>query len=109
MGKYYVAAVIAVVALVTILLRFIPFVLFGSRHKTPRFVMYLGSVLPYAIMGMLVVYCLKHVTPMRFPYGLPELIAGSGVVLLHLWKRNTLLSITLGTVCYMILIQFVFS
>ena len=90
------------------LLRFLPFFVFGSGKETPKFITYLGKYLPYAIMGMLVVYCLKGISFVTAPHGLPELIAVAAVVLLHLWKRNTLLSIGGGTVLYMILIQVVF-
>ena len=100
--------IIAVIALVTIALRFLPFYLFGGKRKTPEIVTYLGRVLPYAIMGMLVVYCYKGISVLTNPYGLPELLAGAVVVLLHVWKRNTLLSIVAGTVTYTLLIQFVF-
>ncbi|MCQ2484120.1 MAG: AzlD domain-containing protein [Clostridia bacterium] len=99
---------VAVIALVTIALRFAPFLIFGGKKETPEIITYLGKVLPYAIMGMLVVFCLKGVTPLKFPYGLPELIASAVVVGLHVWKRNTLLSIIGGTACYMVLIQLVF-
>lgn len=99
---------IAVVAAVTMLLRFIPFAVFGRSQKTPEYITYISSVLPYAIMGMLVVYCLKDVSITEAPYGLPELIAGAIVVGMHLWKRNTLVSIVAGTVGYMLLIQCVF-
>ncbi len=98
---------IFVVVLVTAALRFLPFLVLGNR-QTPPFVTYLGKVLPYAIMGMLVVYCLKAISFAAAPYGLPELLASAAVVSLHLWKRNTLLSITVGTVLYMILMQAVF-
>lgn len=108
MSEIHSAILIAVVAAVTILLRFIPFVVFGSGKKTPAYITYLSSVLPYAIMGMLVVYCLKDVSLISPPHGLPELLAGAVVAGLHLWKRNTLLSIVAGTVVYMILIQMVF-
>ena len=99
---------IAVIAVVTYLLRSLPFLVFSGR-KTPAFVTYLGKVLPYAIMGMLVVYCLKDTTVLSWPYGIPELLACIVVVLLHLWRRNTLLSIAVGTACYMVLIQVVFK
>ena len=99
---------IAVIALVTIGLRFLPFYLFGGKRKSPEIMVYLGRVLSYAIMGMLVVYCYKGISVLTKPYGLPELLAGTLVVLLHMWKRNTLLSIVAGTVVYMLLIQFVF-
>ena len=98
---------IAVIALMTIALRFIPFLIFGSR-QTPKYISYLGRVLPYAIMGMLVVYCLKDVTLTAAPFGLPEFLGCAIVAGLHIWKRNTLLSIGGGTLCYMLLIQFVF-
>ena len=100
--------IIAVVAAVTMLLRFIPFAVFGRNRETPEYITYISSVLPYAIMGMLVVYCVKDVSITAAPHGIPELIAGAIVVGLHLWKRNTLLSIVAGTVVYMLLIQCVF-
>ena len=102
------AAMIAVIALVTAGLRFLPFWIFGENRKTPPIVTYLGKVLPYAIMGMLVVYCLKGVTLTRAPYGIPEAIGCITVSALHVWKRNTLLSIGGGTVVYMLLVQFIF-
>ncbi len=99
---------IAVMAGVTALLRFLPFWIFGENRKTPRVVEYLGSVLPGAIMGMLVVYCLKDVDLVAAPHGLPELIGCAVVAGLHIWKRNTLLSIGAGTAVYMVLVQLVF-
>lgn len=102
------ALMIAVIALVTAVLRFLPFLIFGENRKTPPLVSYLGQVLPYAIMGMLVVYCLKGVSLTASPFGIPELLGCTAVTLLHVWKRNTLLSIGVGTVCYMLLVQFVF-
>ena len=103
----YALVFVAVVSLVTILTRFLPFWIFRGK-KTPAFVEYLGKVLPFAILGMLVVYCLKDVTVLQFPYGIPELLGCAAVVLLHIWKRNTLLSIGGGTVVYMLLVQLVF-
>lgn len=100
--------IVAVISLVTIGLRFLPFLIFNGKRSTPEFVTYLGRILPYAIMGMLVVYCLKGISITAAPYGLPEFIACVAVVLLHLWKRNTLISIVGGTVCYMFLAQVVF-
>ena len=105
---FYIAASIAAAALVTMAIRFLPFLVLGSR-KTPEFVSYLGRVLPYAVMAMLVVYCLKSVSLLSAPYGLPELIACLVVAALHVWKRSTLLSIVGGTACYMFLIQVVFA
>lgn len=102
------ALIIAVAGAVTLLLRFLPFLIFSGKRETPPYIDYLGKVLPYAIMGMLVIYCLRGISftaPANF---LPELIACAVVVLAHVWKRNTLLSIISGTVCYMLLVQFVF-
>ena len=101
-------SVIAVVALVTALLRFLPFLLFGGSAKTPRMIENLSKTLPFAIMGMLGIYCLKDVHFTAVAGFLPALIAGAVVVLLHVWRRNTLLSILSGTVCYMLLVQLVF-
>ena len=99
---------VAVTAAVTAALRFLPFWIFRGNRKTPTVVQYLGRVLPYAIMGMLVVYCLKDIAPLAWPYALPEGIAAVSVILLHLWRSNTLFSIVGGTAVYMILIRFVF-
>lgn len=102
------AIIVVIIAVVTVLLRFLPFIVFSGKRKTPEIVTYLGKVLPCAIMGMLVVFCLKGVSPTVYPYGLPELISCVLVVVLHVWKRNTLLSIVGGTACYMVLLQLVF-
>ena len=99
---------VAVCALVTAVLRFLPFLIFGENRKTPGVIAYLGQVLPFAIMGMLVVYCLKDISFAGAPFGLPELIGCAAVAGLHVWKRSTLLSIGAGTVIYMLLVQFVF-
>ena len=99
---------IALCALATILTRFLPFVLFSGNRPTPRYVLYLGAALPPAIFAMLVVYCLKGVQLFSGSHGLPEAIAIIVIAALHLWKKNTLLSIGAGTVCYMLLMQFVF-
>ena len=99
---------IACVVLGTVLTRFLPFWVFPGDKPTPPFVRYLGKVLPGAIFGLLVVYCLKNVSLLVAPHGLPELIAIAVVVLLHLWKRQLLLSVAAGTVCYMLLVQVVF-
>ena len=92
----------------TMATRFLPFLLLGDKRQTPPFISYLGKVLPYAIMGMLVVYCLKDVDLTAAPFGIPELLACTVVVIAHLWKRNTLLSIACGTIFYMILVQTIF-
>ena len=106
-SQLHAALLIGIVALITAGLRFAPFLIFGNR-KTPKTVAYLGQVLPFSVMGMLVVYCLRNVNFTASPFGLPELVAGLCVVLLHLWKRNTLLSIIGGTLVYMLLVQFAF-
>lgn len=103
------AALVAIMAVTTMLLRFLPFWVFGGKKQTSPLITYLGKVLPFAIMGMLVVYCLKSVNFIHPTHALPELISCAVVVLLHLWKRNTMLSITGGTACYMLLVQIVFA
>lgn len=101
--------IILVVAVTTFITRFIPFAVFPRGKEIPKVVQYLGKVLPPAVIGMLVVYCLKSTEITSFPFGLPELIAGAVVVVLHIWKRNNLLSIGAGTVLYMVLVQTVFA
>ena len=102
------ALIVAVAAAVTVLLRFLPFLIFGEGRKIPDLILHLGRVLPYAIMGMLVVYCLKGITLTAAPFGIPELLGCAIVAGLHIWKRNTLLSVGAGTVFYMILVQTIF-
>lgn len=101
------ALIVLTVSVVTALLRFLPFLVFGNR-ETPKFVAYLGKVLPFSVMGMLCVYCLKGISFAAMPFGIPEAVSVLAVVLLHLWRRNTLLSIIGGTACYMLLVQLVF-
>ena len=97
------AVLVAVMAVGTILLRFLPFIIF--RKETPPYITYLGKVLPPAIIGMLVIYCLKDVQWMKAPFGLPELVAGVCVAALQIWRRNAVTSILTGTVIYMLLIR----
>lgn len=97
-----------ITALVTAALRFLPFLIFGGKRKTPDTVLYLGKVLPCAIMGMLVVYCLRGMTFTSVGGFLPQLIAGALTAGLYLWRKNSLLSILGGTACYMLLRRFVF-
>ena len=99
---------IAMMVLGTMLTRFLPFLVFSSKRPTPKYILYLGKALPGAIFSMLVVYCLKNVSLFQYSYGLPELIAIALTAGLHLWKRQILLSIAGGTVCYMLLVQLVF-
>lgn len=99
---------IAVMALVTAAIRFLPFVLFSSSKKPPEIVTNLTRLLPAAVMGMLIVYCLRNTDLLAGSHGLPEAIACTAVVISYVWKRNTLLSILIGTVLYMVLLQMVF-
>ena len=108
MTDLHIWALIAVIALVTALLRFLPFAIFRDGKKTPKIIEKLSKSLPSAIMAMLVIYCLKDVQFLQAPHGIPELISCAVVAALHVWKRNSLLSIGAGTVCYMLLVQFVF-
>lgn len=101
----YSALIVGVIALTTALTRFLPFLIFGGRRPVPKIIQYLGSVLPYSVMGMLVVYCLKNVSFGAIQGFLPSMISVAAVVLLHIWKRNTLLSILGGTALYMVLIR----
>lgn len=104
----YSLAAIGVMCVITMIIKFLPFVIFSGGKETPAVISYLGKVLPPAMIAMLVVYCLKGVSVAVAPHGLPELISLTVVVILHLWKRNSLLSIIGGTACYMLLIQSVF-
>ena len=99
---------IFMVILGTLITRFLPFLLFPSGGKTPKYVQYLGKVLPAAVFGLLVVYCLKGISIVSDSHGIPEFLAIGFVIILHLWKRQMLISIAGGTVLYMLLVQFVF-
>ena len=101
---------IAVCTAATMLTRFLPFLIFSSKDQDPpEVVRYLGRVLPAAIFGMLIVYCLRNVTPLSGSHGIPEAIAIAVTVALHKWKHQTLVSIAGGTVCYVLLVQIVFA
>ena len=104
-NNVHVALMIAIMALVTLLLRALPFIVFNGSKPTPRFIVYLSDVLPYAIIGMLVIYCLKDIRFAGSTHGIPEIVSVAVVAALHFWKKNTLLSIVAGTVLYMALIQ----
>ena len=99
---------ILMVILGTMLTRFLPFLIFPAGKPTPKYIQYLGKVLPAAVFGLLVIYCLRDVSVFKGSRGIPEMIAIALVVVLHFWKRNMLLSIAGGTVCYMLLVQLVF-
>lgn len=100
---------IGIVVLGTMMTRFIPFILFPPGRSTPKYIQYLGKVLPPATIGLLVIYSLKNINLLAGNHGLPELMSVAIVVLLHLWRKNALLSIAAGTIVYMVLIQLVFK
>ena len=102
-------AIILAVSLGTQMTRWLPFLLFPESKQPPKVVLYLGKVLPPAMMGLLTVYCFKNVSWLSGTHGAPELLASAAVVGLHLWKRNVLFSIAGGTVLYMVLVQAVFA
>lgn len=108
MGNLHTWSIVSVIAFVTAALRFLPFAVFNDKRRVPRIIDKLGKLLPYSIMGMLVVYCLKGVHFIGLSGFLPEFISCIVVGVLYVWRRNTLLSIILGTVCYMVLVQAVF-
>lgn len=99
---------IAAIVVATMLTRFIPFLLFPAGKPTPKYIQYLGKVLPAAVFGLLVIYCLKDVSLFAGSHGIPELISIVLVIALHLWKKQMLVSIAGGTICYMLLVQLVF-
>lgn len=99
---------IVIIFLATIIMRFLPFVAFPENKPTPRFIQYLGKYLPGAVFGLLIVFALKDVTILEGSHGLPEIIAIAVTALLHLWKKQMIISISGGTICYMLLVQLVF-
>lgn len=99
---------IAMAVLGTALTRFLPFLLFPADKPMPKYIQYLGRVLPSAVFGLLVIYCLKNVDLFSGGHGIPEMVSIAVVAALHLWKRQMLISIAGGTLCYMLLVQFVF-
>ena len=105
MNDTYISMVIAIMAIVTIALRFLPFIVFDHGEQLPEWITYLGKVLPPAIMSMLLVYCLRNINLVEGNHGFPEVICVGIAMLMHNWKRNTLLSIGVSTLLYMIIIQ----
>ncbi len=101
--------IILAVALGTMFTRFTPFILFPDNKKHPPVIDYLSRMLPPAMMGLLVIYCLRNLSFFTSPHGLPEIIAIAAIAALHLWRRNVLLSIAGGTILYMVLVQHVFQ
>lgn len=100
--------IILVMGLVTLATRIVPVLIFGRGKKVPDYILYLGKVVPYTAMGLLIVYCLKDVSVVEAPHGIPELIALALVSGTYLWKRNTILSVVVGTAAYMAMVQLVF-
>ncbi|MDQ0227868.1 branched-chain amino acid transporter permease [Metabacillus niabensis] len=99
---------IAMVVFGTMLTRFLPFIIFPAGKPTPKYIQYLGKVLPSAVIALLVIYCFKDVNVLSGSHGIPEFLAVAAVALLHIWKKNMLLSIAGGTLFYMVLVQLVF-
>lgn len=100
--------VIAVMGLAVLATRIVPVLIFGRGEKVPEFILYLGRVVPYTAMGLLIVYCLRDVPVLDSPHGLPEILSLAVVTLTYLWKRNSILSVVIGTALYMFLVQSVF-
>lgn len=96
---------IAVAVFATVLTRALPFVVFSEKRSLPKFVEYIGKVLPGAVFGLLVIYCFKSVVPSVSPFGIPELVASAVVVAVHLWRRSMLISVLSGTAVYMVTVQ----
>ncbi len=107
-SRIYSILIIAVMAIVNFSIRAFPFILFQNEDKTPKIVMYLGKVLPPAMMSFLIIYCIRSVDLVSESHGLPELIGIVTAMVLQAWKRNTLLSISTATILYMVLVQAVF-
>lgn len=98
-----------VVTLGTVLTRALPFLLFPENREIPKYIKYLSDILPYTIIGMLVVYCLKDISFVQAPHAIPEVLSILLITVLHIWKKNTLLSIGGGALFYMLLVQYVFK
>lgn len=100
--------IILVMGAVTLATRILPVLVFGSGKQVPDYILYLGKVVPYTAMGLLIVYCLRDVSVLTAPHALPELLALALVTGTYLWKRNTIFSVVLGTAAYMLMVQMIF-
>lgn len=109
MSKLQRIIIIALVAFATMITRFLPFIAFPANKETPSYVKYLGKVLPAAVLGLLVIYSLKDVSIFNEYHAIPESVSIAVILLLHLWKRQMILSISVGTILYMLLVQFIFK
>ena len=107
-GNMHAVIIRLVMGAVTFATRILPVLIFGRGQKVPPYILYLGKVVPYTAMGLLIVYCLKDVQVMAAPHALPEIIALAVVSAAYLWKRNSILSVVVGTAVYMFLVQVVF-
>lgn len=105
--NWYAATQVAVIALVSLAIKFLPYIIFPANRPRPAFITYLGTVLPYSLMGMLVIYCFKSTPILSAPHGIPELIAVLVVVFSYLWKKNSLVSIFIGTAVYMAVLRLI--
>ena len=93
----------------TAFLRFLPFFIINKSLSDNKYVQFLGKVLPYSMIALLVIYCIKDINIIKFPYAIPELISIAVIIILHVLKRNVLISIGAGTVLYMFLVQVIFK
>ena len=100
--------IILVMGLMTFATRIVPVLIFGRGEKVPEYIMYLGRVVPYTAMGLLIVYCLKDVSVLDEPHAIPEMLSMAVVCLTYLWKRNSIFSVVAGTALYMALVQMLF-
>ena len=100
--------IIIVMGLATLATRLLPVLIFGNGKKVPEYILYLGKVVPYTAMGLLIVYCLKDVSVFEAPHAIPEVIALAIVSGSYLWKRNSILSVVIGTLAYMVMVQLIF-
>ena len=107
-GNEHALIIILIIGAVTLMTRLMPVVIFGRGKKIPGYITYLGKVIPYTAMGLLIIYCLKDVSVVNAPHAVPELIALAIVVGSYLWKRNTILSVVVGTAAYMVMVQIIF-
>ena len=108
MSDKHAMIILLVMGFVTLMTRILPVLIFGQGEKVPDYILYLGKVVPFTAMGLLIVYCLKDVPVLESPHALPELIALAVVSGTYLWKRNSILSVVIGTAVYMLLVQAVF-
>ena len=104
----YALIIIVIMGLVTLAARIVPMLIFGRDEKVPDYIMYLGRTVPYTAMGLLIVYCLRDISFASAPHALPEIIAMAVVIGSYLWKRNSILSVVVGTALYMFWVQVVF-